>query len=126
MLRTAVICAIALYFGGVLFELLGGGLIFKPSVQVQDTGIWRTALKILLGTVSVGTLFLASYYGKMSLERKRTDRAKMEAFYTTVSRQTERLGQTEELLEILAREELTENGNWCSYQRDNTPEISLS
>ena len=125
MLRTAVICAIALYFGGVLFELLGGGLIFKPSVQVQDTGIWRTALKILLGTVSVGTLFLASYYGKMSLERKRTDHAKMEAFYTTVSRQTERLGQTEELLEVLAREELTENGNWCSYQRDNAPELNI-
>ena len=24
-----------------------------------------------------------------------------------------------------AREELIENGNWCSYQRDNRPDISL-
>ena len=37
----------------------------------------------------------------------------------------ERYGLTEELLTLLAREELTENGNWCSYQRDNRPDISL-
>ena len=34
-------------------------------------------------------------------------------------------GQTDALLTALAREELIENGNWCSYQRDNAPEISL-
>ena len=34
-------------------------------------------------------------------------------------------GQTEELLTVLAREELTENGNWVSYQRDNKPDISI-
>lgn len=125
MLRIAVICAAVLYFGGVVFELLCGGLIFSPVIRVADTGIWRTMLKILLGTVSAGTLFLASYYGKMSLERKRTDHVKMEAFYAAAGMQLDRLGQTEELLETLAREELTENGNWCSYQRDNTPELNL-
>jgi hypothetical protein len=50
----------------------------------------------------------------------------MEHFYSRMSAQLERRGQQEELLEVLAREELIENGNWCSYQRDNTPEISLS
>lgn len=34
-------------------------------------------------------------------------------------------GQTEEQLTVLAREELMENGNWCTYQRDNAPDISL-
>ena len=34
-------------------------------------------------------------------------------------------GQSEALLEQLAREELIENGNWLSYQRDNAPDISL-
>ena len=34
-------------------------------------------------------------------------------------------GQNEALLEQLAREELIENGNWLSYQRDNAPDISL-
>ena len=37
----------------------------------------------------------------------------------------DRSGQTEEVLTVLAREELAENGNWCSYQRDNQPDISL-
>ena len=49
----------------------------------------------------------------------------MEAFFRTIDRQMEQWGQTEELLETLAREELTENGNWCSYQRDNAPELNL-
>ena len=34
-------------------------------------------------------------------------------------------GFTKYLLELIAREELIENGNWCSYQRDNTPDFSL-
>ena len=125
LLRAAGICAVLLYFGGLVFELLCGGLIFAPSVPVKDAGLWRMIMKILLGTVSAGTLFLASYYGKMSLERKQTDHGKMKALFTTAGRQMERLGQTEELLEILAREELTENGNWCSYQQDNAPELNI-
>ena len=36
-----------------------------------------------------------------------------------------RPGQDESLLLLLGREELIENGNWCSYQQDNTPDLSL-
>ena len=125
LLRLAGTCAIVLYFGGILFELLCGGLVSKPLIPVRDPETWRMTLKILLGTVSVGTLFLASYYGKMSLERKKTDHRKMEAFFRTLNRQMEQFGQTEELMELLAREELTENGNWSSYQRDNAPELNI-
>ena len=50
---------------------------------------------------------------------------KMEAFFRTLNRQMEQFGQTEELMELLAREELTENGNWSSYQRDNAPELNI-
>ena len=125
LLQTAAVCAVILYFGGLAFELLGGGLLFRPVITVQNPPVWRTILKILLGTVSAGTLFLASYYGKMSLERKNADHGKMKVFYGRMERELERRGQTEELLETLAREELTENGNWCSYQRDNAPELNL-
>ena len=125
LLQTAAVCAISLYFGGLLFELLCGGLIFRPAVAVLNPPAWRTILKILLGTVSAGTLFLAGYYGKMSLERKNADHGKMQVFYGKMKEELERRGQTEELLEALAREELTENGNWCSYQRDNVPELNL-
>lgn len=125
LLKTAVVCAVCLYFGGLLFELLSGGMFFRPVLAVQNPAAWRTALKILLGTVSAGTLFLAGYYGKMSLERKNADHGKMQAFYRKMEEELERRGQTEELMETLAREELTENGNWCSYQRDNAPELNL-
>jgi hypothetical protein len=125
LLRLAGICAVILYFGCILFELLCGGLTPHPAIPLRDPEIWRTVLKILLGTVSVGTLFLASYYGKMSLERKKTDHVKMEALFRTMDRQMEQFGQTEELMELLAREELTENGNWSSYQRDNAPELNM-
>ena len=125
LLRIAGICAIILYFGGILFELLCGSLAPHPAIPVQNPELWRTVLKILLGTVSVGTLFLASYYGRMSLERKKTDHRKMEEFFRRVNGQMEQFGQTEELMELLAREELTENGNWSSYQRDNAPELNI-
>ena len=125
LLHLAGVCAVVLYFGGILFELLCGGLTPHPPLPVRDIETWRMILKILLGTVSVRTLFLARYYGKMSLERKKADHRKMEALFRTVGAQMEQFGQTEELMELLAREELTENGNWSSYQRDNAPEINV-
>ena len=76
-------------------------------------------------TVSAGTLFLAGFYGKMSLNRTQGDYEKMEAFYEKAADRIARCGENEQILEILAREELTENGNWSSYQQDNALEMSL-
>ena len=114
-----------LYCLAVLFELFWGGSCFAPSVILPDVEIYRTWLKILLGTISAVTLFVANYYGKQSLPRILTDHRKMERFYSKMFDQLTQHGQTEELLTILAREELIENGNWCSFQRDNKPDISL-
>ena len=82
-------------------------------------------LKILLGTLSAGTLFLGGYYGRMSLSRVTGDHEKMEAFFGKISERIARRGQDEDVLETLAREELAENGNWSSYQRDNAVELNL-
>ena len=49
----------------------------------------------------------------------------MARFYAKMSSQLEKRGQTDELLTVLAGTELTENGDWCSYQRDNKPDISF-
>lgn len=121
----ALILCVGLYLLGVGYELLCGGLIFRPAVSVGDVELWRTVLKILLGTISAVTLFVANYYGRLSLPRTLSDHQKMERFYGKMSEQLEKRGQTEELLTVLAREELIENGNWCSYQRDNKPDISV-
>ena len=54
-----------------------------------------------------------------------SDHAKMEQFYTAVLDRMDRSGETRDLLLLIVREELIENGNWCSYQRDNTADFIL-
>ena len=80
-------------------------------------------MKIVLGSVSAFTLFISAYFGKLSLPRRLSDHSKMENFFKKMSDSLDLFGQTDELLSLLAREELIENGNWYSYQSDNRPEI---
>ena len=121
----ALFLSVGLYLLGLGYELICGGLIFRPAVMVADVELWRTVLKLLMGTISAVTLFVANFYGRLSLPRRLSDHQKMERFYARISAEIERYGQTEALLTVLAREELTENGNWSSYQRDNKPDLSL-
>ena len=122
---AALIGSAALYVVTLLFELLFGGFRLLPGEPLQNAEFWRSVLKILLGTLSAGTLFIASYYGKQSLSRKRADHIRMAGFYARVGEQLNRQGQTDALLVHLAREELIENGNWYAYQSDNTPDLTL-
>ena len=125
VVRTALIVSVTLYIAALCFELLCGGLLFPPVLPVGNEELFRTLLKIVLGTMSASTLFIAGYYGKLSLPRSQTDHAKMARFYEKMLEQLSLRGQTDELLRVLAREELIENGDWCSYQRDNAPDINL-
>ena len=124
-LMTGMIISISAYVILLVYELVYGGLLLKPVFYLKDPEIMRTLMKIVLGTVSAGTLFMAGYYGKMSLSRVIGDFQKMEAFYEKAADRIIRRGESEQILETLAREELTENGNWSSYQRDNAPEINV-
>ena len=123
--RVILICSIAAYAVTLAFELLCGGLIFRPAIHAEDPEGFRTIMKIALGSLSAGTLFLSGYYGKLNLERRASDHAKMETFHRVMAERLAEQGQTESLLETLAREELAENGSWCSYRRDNKPELDL-
>lgn len=125
IVNRALTLSVLLYVFAVGFELLCGGLIFRPRLALGDVELWRTVLKILLGTISAVTLFVANFFGRLSLPRTLSDHEKMARFYARLSAHIEKYGQTEALLAVLAREELTENGNWISYQRDNRPDISL-
>lgn len=125
IVNVAMVVSIVLYVAALAFELAFGGLVLTPVAALTNIGFWRAVLKIALGSLSAATLFIANYYGKLSLPRKLSDHEKMERFFTAISDQLARGGQTEELLRRLARDELIENGNWCSYQRDNTPDFSL-
>ena len=125
VVRTALIASVTLYAAAVLFELICGGLIFSPTFAVGNVELFRTLLKIAMGSLSASTLFIAGYYGKQSLPRKLSDHGKMRRFYEKIDAQLALRGQTDDLLRVLAREELIENGNWCSYQRDNVPDINF-
>ena len=125
VVRSALILSIAFYCAAVAFELLCGDEILPASVPVGDAEWYRTLLKIVLGSISAVTLFISNYYGRLSLPRQLGDHRKMERFYGKMEEQLTKHGQTEQLLTVLVREELVENGNWSSYQRDNTPDLSL-
>ena len=125
IVHIAFALSIALYCTALIFELICGGLIFTPLIRISDVEIVRTFLKIVLGTISAVTLFTANFYGRLSLPRTFSDHEKMERFYGRMSALLLQYGQTEDLLTALAREELIENGNWVSYQRDNKPDISI-
>ncbi len=123
--RIALLLSVILYLGAVGFEIFSGGLTSVPLFPARDAERTRTLLKILLGTISAVTLFISGYYGRLSLPRTLSDHEKMARFYAKMSSQLEKRGQTHELLTVLAGTELTENGDWCSYQRDNKPDISF-
>jgi hypothetical protein len=88
--------------------------------------IIRGAIKVILGGASAVTLFLANYYGKLSIERKAADHKKMQALYSMAQEKYNEAGiPKDKLLWELAREEIIENGNWYSYCQDNAPGIIL-
>ena len=125
LVGAALLLSVVLYILALLFELFCGGVLARPLLPVADAESWRTVLKIALGSISALTLFVANYYGRLSLPRVLSDHGKMARFYGRMSELLQEEGQTEALLTTLTREELIENGNWCSYQRDNRPEFSL-
>ena len=124
-LGIAMKISILTYAVTLIYEFAFGGLAIRPLMFLQDPEHGRTLIKIVLGTLSAGTLFMANYYGKMSLRRVTADHEKMVKFFDKAAEQLDRYGQNEHILEALAREELAENGNWCSFQRDNAPELNL-
>ncbi len=125
VVQIALFVSILLYLAAVFFEILSGGLLFPAVLPIADAELYRTLLKISLGTISAVTLFISNYYGRLSLPRSLSDHQKMARFYGKMAVQLKARGQTRELLTVLAREELVENGNWCSYQRDNKPDLSI-
>lgn len=125
IVQITVILSAALYLSALLLELLTGGIFTHSFASPAKPELYRTILKIALGAISAGTLFIANYYGKQSLSREESDHGKMVRFYEKMSMRLSAEGETEQLLRHLAREELIENGNWYAYQSENTPDINL-
>ena len=121
---AALRISILLYLAVLVFEVVWGGLL-PFSGRIAEAETYRTLSKLLLGSISAAALFISNYYGRLSLSRVTSDHAKMERFYQTVLDRIDGYGETPGLLLLIAREELIENGSWCSYQRDNTADFNL-
>lgn len=124
IVKAALIVSVCFYLAALLFEpLFGGTFSVRPAIGNAET--YRTVLKLILGGISAATLFMSGCYGKLSLSRAADDHRKMADFYRRIDERIARFGQSEALLAETARIELVENGNWYSYQQDNSPDVSL-
>jgi len=86
----------------------------------------RGVFKILLGIIPAFAFVVSSYYGKLSLARKRKDGKRMIALYTEAlavydNPRTDKA----RLFSELAREELAETGDWLSYVSENQLDIRM-
>ena len=110
---------IIIYISAVIYEILCFAGI------LPDAELFRSVNKILIGTLSAGTLFISGYFGRLSLERQTDDHHSMERFYCMMLEKLRLNGQTEELLKMLAGEELAENFAWYSYRKEDRPGLDL-
>lgn len=85
----------------------------------------RAVFKIIIGSMSVFTLFLGSYYGKMSLSNEIEDHRRMVMLYEKAENEVLQNGETENLILSIAQEFLIENTLWYAYQSKNTPDLVL-
>lgn len=88
---------------------------------------------ITVGTLAVTSLLLSSYWGKLSFDRLYDDNDKMSMLYQSAHSRwgeivKDNLHSTSEFknfVKEIAREEIVENGIWCSYVSENTLDINL-
>lgn len=136
------ICTLVSYLALFVLELLVRSEVIT-QIDLDKALFWvidgRVIFKMVLCILSALTFALSYYYGKMSLNRIVSDssymislfgiainRAKMifsdDLLYVTAKAKEEAFNS---LLKELAREQITENGVWISYNRDNSLDLPL-
>ena len=131
----AIIFTVFLYAVTLAFEILmykyspgDANWIFvklKILLSMIDANRIRAYLKIGVGTMSTITVIGGSYFGKKSLPNEIEDHERMIALYDKVENEIMESGEDREQLIYLAREFLTENSTWYSYQTQNNPDIVI-
>ncbi len=119
--KVVLVITIIVYLSALLYEVT----IYRNAAGTGNADLIRALLKILLGTMSAVTLFTGSYYGKMSLSNVIDDHKRMIALYKASEEEILKSGESEELIQFLAREFLNENSTWYSYQSKNGPDIVI-
>ena len=116
--KIAIYVTVLAYLAGLVFETIM--YIYSPNI---DAHLIRLGLKIIIGFMSVSTIFLESYYGKMSLSEKINDHKRMILLYDKIGKDILKKGETDEILLYLANQFLIENSTWYAYQCKNKAEL---
>ena len=119
--KVVLIITILIYIGAFLFEIA----VISNSVGNMDVSSIYLWLKITMGIMSVATIVVESYYGKMSLSNKIKDHKRMMELYQVIETEISLHGETEEIILNLAREFINENSTWYAYQSMNKPGIVI-
>ena len=113
ILKTVAIASILIYLFALVFEYGISGY-FDANIELV-----RTIIKVSVGTASAAGLFAANYYGKLSLKRVYEDHIIMANYFKNAADYLEGHTLDNQFLFELINEELSENSNWCSYEKDN-------
>ena len=126
IMKFSLVVMVLSYVFAVVFEIVCGGLLTgRVLLTWGQLELIRTILKVLTGSLSAMTVFASDYYGKLSLEERLGDHARMIRLYEMVEERIADGCGMEVLLCKLAKEELGENANWFAYQGRNKPDISV-
>ena len=113
------------------FVHAGGGTWFWEGDMACGLA-WRSLGVIVIGTATAASLLFSSYLGKLSYDRKASDNRKMMALYASawarwkdIRNKHRPVDEVRKFVREVAREELVENGIWCSYIIDNGLEGAL-
>lgn len=112
---------IFIYIIAILFD----AAIFFNLIRGMDFSNIYLILKITIGLMSVVTIVVESYYGKLSLFNKINDHKRMIELYEMAEMEISTHGETEKIIMDLAREFINENSTWYAYQSNNRPGLVI-
>lgn len=118
--KIAIYITISTYVIGLIFEIIM--YFHSPNI---DAHLIRLGLKMVIGFMSVSTIFLESYYGKMSLSHSIDNHKRMISLYDEIGNEILEKGETQEILLYLANQFLIENSTWYAYQSKNKAGLIL-
>ena len=121
--KIALIITVIGYAATLIFEFY---IIFYAPIDSAAVHWNRALLKIIIGIMSVITIFISNYYGKMSLSRKIEEHRRMALLYDKAKKEILQKGEeSEELILFLAREFLIENATWYAHQKGNRVDLNI-
>lgn len=119
IVKSSMFASVVLYIFAFIFEYT------ISSRLTNDAELIRTIIKTTIGGFSAMSLFAANYYGKLSLDRVYEDHIRMAEFFKKAIEYVDKNGINDEFIKELINEELSENSNWCSYEKDNKIDLTV-